>query len=98
MKDIIYKFKQHKETKVKRIAAVQNQLIKVVSVNNDNLLKETLEVMIGCWREGKVKKDRLVTKLVHSNFVKEKLAFSIIRNKSLHIKDLLRVEKCARIC
>lgn len=67
-------------------------------LSNESLLKETLGGMIDCWREGKVKKDRLVTKLVHSNLVKEKLTLSILRNKSLHIKDLLRVEKCARIC
>jgi hypothetical protein len=98
LKDIIFKFKQHKQMKSRRIDVLKNKFMKVVQDNEESLLKETVKVMVDCWREGKIKKERLVTKLVHSIFVKEKLALSIMKNKSHHIKDLIKIEKCSKIC
>jgi len=47
--------------------------------------------------EGIHKKEQLVVKLVHANFVKEKLTMSMIRNKAQHMTDMLRIERCTRI-
>lgn len=71
--------------------------MKVIDRNEESLLKETVGLLVGCWREGKAKKERLVAKLVHANVVKEKLALSIMRNKAYHIKDLIKIEKCTRL-
>lgn len=50
VKDIIYKFKKHKETKNKKITALRNQFIKVFDENDHSLLKETLAVLVDFWR------------------------------------------------
>ena len=65
--------------------------MKVINGNEEALLKETLKVMIDQWRLGKSKKDKLVIKLVHSNFVKEKLVFSMMRSKNKHQTELLKI-------
>lgn len=56
--------------------------MRIIKDNEEVLLQETVDIMIECWREGKKKKDALVSKFVHRLFAKEKLAFLIMRFKN----------------
>ena len=43
-----------------------------------------------------MKKEKLVSSLVHANFVKEKVAFSLIRSKVHQMTDMMKVEKVTK--
>ena len=47
LKDVIHRFKQFKIQKAKRIDGIQNKFMRVISNNEEGLLRETLSKFVG---------------------------------------------------
>lgn len=97
MRDIIHKFANNRNLRLKRASNLKNNFIKLIESNEQYLKRDIFDVFSHYLKEGKAKKEKLVSQLVHANVIKEKMALLIFRNKSLELTELLKRKKSIKI-